>query len=220
MASAEIQVAPDRFEVSSGEALLVAELRSAIAVCVYDADEEAGALLHLRCIVRHSKPADVTDSTLATELLLLHRCLESLRESAPAARRLQARIVAHLADSPQVNPACDIVIKLVRHYLEDAGVQVLPKTSRPAPRARCASGRPWGGCIRTPECGPRMRRSRAAAPPPEVRTALEVLLGASVARVTVIEHSWFARLHGAVATTRPRRIYLRGSAAEFFANPG
>ena len=65
MASAEIQVAPDRFEVSSGEALLVAELRSAIAVCVYDADEEAGALLHLRCIVRHSKPADVTDSTLA-----------------------------------------------------------------------------------------------------------------------------------------------------------
>ena len=64
-----------------------------------------------------------------------------------------------------------------------------------------------------------MRRSRAAAPPPEVRTALEVLLGTSVARVTVIEHSWFARLHGAVATTRPGRIYLRGSAAEFFANP-
>ncbi len=36
----------------------------------------------------------------------------------------------------------------------------------------------------------------------------------------VIEHSWFARLHGpAVATTRRGRIYLRGSAAEFFANP-
>jgi len=33
---------PDRFEVSSGETLLTAELRSAIAVCVYDADEEAG----------------------------------------------------------------------------------------------------------------------------------------------------------------------------------
>jgi hypothetical protein len=38
--------------------------------------------------------------------------------------------------------------------------------------------------------------------------------------VKVIEHSWYARAHGrAVATTRPRRIYLRGSAAEFFANP-
>ena len=51
--------------------------------------------------------------------------------------------------------------------------------------------------------------------------ALEQLLGASVAHVRVIEHSCFARLHGrrAVATTRRGRIYLRGSAAEFFANP-
>ena len=50
--------------------------------------------------------------------------------------------------------------------------------------------------------------------------ALERLLGASVAQVRVIEHSRFARLHGrAVATTRPGRIYLRGSAADFFANP-
>ncbi len=143
MASSEIHVAPDRFEVSSGEALLTAELRSAIAVCVYDADEEAGALLHLRCIVRHSKPADVTDTTLATELLLLHRCLESLRESAPA-----ARIVAHLVDTPQVNPACDIVIKLVRHYLEDAGVQVLPEDIAAGP-ARTLRFRPSMGWVHT-----------------------------------------------------------------------
>ena len=147
MASSEIHVAPDRFEVSSGETLLTAELRSAIAVCVYDADEEAGALLHLRCIVRHSKPADVTDTTLATELLLLHRCLESLRESAPAARRLQARIVAHLVDTP-VNPACDIVIKLVRHYLEDAGVQVLPEDIAAGP-ARTLRFRPSMGWVHT-----------------------------------------------------------------------
>ena len=40
------------------------------------------------------------------------------------------------------------------------------------------------------------------------------------AHVRVIEHSWFCRLHGrAVATTRRRRIYLRGSAADFFADP-
>jgi hypothetical protein len=64
-----------------------------------------------------------------------------------------------------------------------------------------------------------MRRARKAALPQQLRTALELLLGASVAHVRVIEHSWFARLHGAVATTRPERIYLRGSAAEFFANP-
>ena len=80
MATREINVAPDKFEVSSGDVLLVTELHSAIAVCVYDAAEEAGALLHLRCIVRASKPADVTDTTLATELLLLDRCVASLRE--------------------------------------------------------------------------------------------------------------------------------------------
>jgi len=94
MESREIHVAQDRFEVSSGEALLVTELSSAIAICLYDAAEEAGALLHLRCIVKSSKPADVTDTTLATELLLLDRCLQSLRPedvSTGQPRRLRFR---------------------------------------------------------------------------------------------------------------------------------
>ncbi|HEY0766769.1 MAG TPA: DUF4157 domain-containing protein [Steroidobacteraceae bacterium] len=65
-----------------------------------------------------------------------------------------------------------------------------------------------------------MRRAREAALPDAVRIALERLLGARVDHVRVIEHSWFARLHGrAVATTRPGRIYLRGSAADLFADP-
>src|SRR6202011_4830049 len=88
----EITVAPDRFEVAGDDAILVTELRSAIAVCVYDAVEEAGALLHLRGIVRTPKPVDMTDTTLATELLLLDRCIESMRELAPAARNLPARV--------------------------------------------------------------------------------------------------------------------------------
>ena len=46
------------------------------------------------------------------------------------------------------------------------------------------------------------------------------ILGSPVGHVEVFEHSWFVRLHGpAVATTRRNRIYLRGSAADFFANP-
>ena len=52
-----------------------------------------------------------------------------------------------------------------------------------------------------------------------VRGALERLLGERIGHVKVIEYSWFARLHGACATTRRRRIYLRGSAADFFGNP-
>ena len=122
----EITVAPDRFEITEKDAVLVAELRSAIAVCVYDAVEEAGALLHLRCVVRVSKPADMTDTTLATELLLLDRCVEAMRETAPAARNLQARIFAHLDDHPMAAQVCETVLTLVRHFLEDSGVKLLP----------------------------------------------------------------------------------------------
>jgi chemotaxis receptor (MCP) glutamine deamidase CheD len=148
MQSREIHVAPDRFEVTSGEALLIAELHSAIAVCVYDAAEEAGALLHLRCMVRSAKPADVTDTTLASELLLLDRCLESLRAAAPAARHLQARIVVHLADAALTGPASEIVVAHVKHYLEDAGVQLLPEDVAAGP-ARTLRFRPSMGWVHT-----------------------------------------------------------------------
>ena len=122
----EITVAPDHFEVTSEDAVLVAELRSAIAVCIYDAVEEAGALLHLRCVVRVSKAADMTDTTLATELLLLDRCVESMRETAPAARNLQARIFAHINDHPMAPQVCEAALTLVRHFLVDSGVKLLP----------------------------------------------------------------------------------------------
>ncbi|MBV9696702.1 MAG: hypothetical protein JO005_07230 [Gammaproteobacteria bacterium] len=135
MDNREVLVAPDRYEVTISDRVLVTALESALAVCVYDAQEEAGALLHLRCIVRSSKPADVTDTTLATELLLLDRCLASLREQAPAAKHLQARIVVHLADSAQAASLSQTMISLVKHYLEDAGVRLLPEdVSGGAPR--------------------------------------------------------------------------------------
>ena len=63
-------------------------------------------------------------------------------------------------------------------------------------------------------------RGRQAALPAPVRAALEQLLGEPLGHVRIIEYSWFCRLHGrAVATTRRRHIYLRGSASGFFADP-
>jgi hypothetical protein len=62
-----------------------------------------------------------------------------------------------------------------------------------------------------------------AVPAPEgVRASLKAVFGAAAAveEVRVVEHSLLTRLHGrAIATTRRRRIYLRGSAAEFFEDP-
>ena len=64
-----------------------------------------------------------------------------------------------------------------------------------------------------------MPAGREAAVPEAVSGALERLLGERIGHVKVIEFSWFARLHGACATTRHERIYLAGSAADFFSNP-
>ena len=61
---------------------------------------------------------------------------------------------------------------------------------------------------------------RSVPIPESVRIALAVFFGDGVSRVEVIEHSFFARLHwNAIATTRRRRIYLRGSAEDFFNDP-
>lgn len=65
-----------------------------------------------------------------------------------------------------------------------------------------------------------MRIGRSIPVPEVVGASLELLFGERIDQVRVIEHSLFVRLHGrAIATTRRRRIYLRGSAADFFQNP-
>ena len=143
----EVVVAPDKFEVVADDAVLSAELRSATAVCMYDAVEEAGALLHLRFIVRSAKPADVTDTTLATELLLLDRCIESLREAAPGSKNLQAKIAAHLPESADAQRACESMLTLVRHFLDDSGMTVVTSDVAAGTAARQLRFRPSMGWL-------------------------------------------------------------------------
>jgi chemotaxis receptor (MCP) glutamine deamidase CheD len=136
MPQRQINVPPDRFEVVADDALFSVDLHSALALCIYDAVDEAGALLHLRFIMRGAKPADVTDTTLATELLLLDRCVQSLREAAPAARNLQAKIVAHLPPGAEHAGACESVLTLVRHFLADVDIKEMSADiATGAPRA-------------------------------------------------------------------------------------
>lgn len=73
----------------------------------------------------------------------------------------------------------------------------------------------------------RLLPGNLVAPPSLVRISLERIFdtaaagaGASIDQVRIVEYSLFARLHGrAIATTRRRGIFLRGSAAEFFGDP-
>ncbi|HEY6516869.1 MAG TPA: DUF4157 domain-containing protein [Steroidobacteraceae bacterium] len=65
-----------------------------------------------------------------------------------------------------------------------------------------------------------MKIGRKVALPSSLRTALEAVVGERVSHVSIIEHSLYVRVHPrAIATTRRRRIYLRGSAQEFFDDP-
>jgi hypothetical protein len=65
-----------------------------------------------------------------------------------------------------------------------------------------------------------MWRRHVVLLPPEIEAPLAALFGDGVRQVRIIERSLFARLHaGAVATTRRGRIYLTGSAEDFFADP-
>jgi hypothetical protein len=65
-----------------------------------------------------------------------------------------------------------------------------------------------------------MWMGREVPVPRAVAACLEEIFGESVAQVKVYERSLFTRLHfRAIATTRPDRIYLSGSGAEFFENP-
>ena len=132
----QLSVPPDRFEVVTDDTLFTVDLHSSVAVCIYDAVDEAGALLHLRFITRGAKPADVTDTTLATELLLLDRCVEALRELAPGARKLQAKIAAHLPEGAVPEGACESVLTLVRHFLADVNiVEISSDVAGGAPRS-------------------------------------------------------------------------------------
>jgi hypothetical protein len=66
----------------------------------------------------------------------------------------------------------------------------------------------------------RWRLGKAVKPPAGVRECLRAFFGDAVDGVRIIEYSLFARLHGrAIATTRRRSIYLRGSAEDFFTDP-
>ena len=61
---------------------------------------------------------------------------------------------------------------------------------------------------------------RRYCPPHEVIAALEQVFAEPVDGVVVIEHSWYARAHlGTRATTRPNRILLACSGAQFAADP-
>lgn len=141
-----VDVGPDQFEVVTDDVVLVASLDATVAVCLYDAVEEPGALLHLRFNARGAAQLDVTDRTLATDLLLLDRCVETLRRAVPKAGALQGKILASVGAGPAAVQAAEAVLNLVGAYLGDAGIAIVSTDVDPAPRR--IAFRPMMGQVR------------------------------------------------------------------------
>ncbi|MEZ5497863.1 MAG: hypothetical protein R3E77_00400 [Steroidobacteraceae bacterium] len=144
----QIDVEADHFEVVSDDVVLAADLANTFAVCLYDAVEEPGALLHLRFIARGDVRADVTDRTLASDLLLLDRCMETLRAAAPRAQHWQGKIVSHTDGSEHMRQAADVVLEMVDAFLTDALVKIISCDVAPDDR-RHIEFRPMMGQLRT-----------------------------------------------------------------------
>ena len=118
-------VAIDHFEVLRDDGVLRARLDGSIVVCLYDAVEEAGGMVHLRILPTMLGSTDASDETLAADLLLLDRCLAALRVAAPAAKNWQARLVTHYGADGLLQPIGRGVLHSVTHAIEDSGVLVV-----------------------------------------------------------------------------------------------
>lgn len=120
-----VPVPVDDFYVLSEDDLLCATLRGSLVVCLYDAVEECGAMLHLRVVGARRGGLDVSDEVLAADLMLLEHCLSGLRQAMPQARHGQARLFAHCGTDGALEPAASASLEFIRHYLSDAGVAVV-----------------------------------------------------------------------------------------------
>jgi len=122
----EIRVEPDHFDIATHDVVLVAELNSTFALCLYDAVLESGALVHLRVgPPGRVQDPELTDTTLSTDLLLLDRCFAELRKSEPRAQHWQAKVVGQVQGSPGARERFDGVQGFLSAFLSDADVKLI-----------------------------------------------------------------------------------------------
>ncbi len=122
----EIRVDPDHFDVVNRDVVLVAELDSTFALCLYDAVLESGALVHLRVgPPGRVQDPELTDTTLSTDLLLLDRCFVELRKSEPRAQHWQAKVVGQVQDLPGARQRFDGVQSFLSAFLNDTNVKLI-----------------------------------------------------------------------------------------------
>ena len=147
-ARSEQLVQPDAYLVSREESLLVAELRAALAVCVYDDTQPVAGLLHLRYVAtENGQPLDLTDNTLSSDLLLMDRFCKELRAAGGRKQSWRVNIYGHTPETPAMAGPAATVIDLAKAYFSDARLPIECKeTVRPlglVVRLDTREGRIW-----------------------------------------------------------------------------
>ncbi|HVO00521.1 MAG TPA: hypothetical protein VMT49_10815 [Steroidobacteraceae bacterium] len=146
---AETQVASDDYCIVTDDVVLSAKLHSSLVVCLYDAVEEHGALMHLRLAAPgHSRDPNLTDNTLSSDLALLDRAMRELNAVSPRAQHWQAKLVAHSEDQASARVRCEGLQAFIGAFLQDAGIQVVSSMAHSDPSVSVRF-RPAMGEVRT-----------------------------------------------------------------------
>ena len=122
----ERTVSADNLAVVTDDVILVAYLSGTFALCCYDAVYESGGMVHLRIVPPGClNDPTVTDTTLATDLLLLERCMVDLRAAEPRAHHWQAKVIAHLPEQDAGRQRFASMRDFLDAFLPDAGVKLI-----------------------------------------------------------------------------------------------
>lgn len=143
-------IALDTYGVITSDDILCATLAGSLVVCLYDAVEEAGAMLHLRVVPANldSPVHELTDELLGGDLLLLERCCAALRAACPNARHWQAKIVLHCGASNELATSGGLLLDFVRAHAGESRVEVVQTQAESGPPLR-VHFRPAMGYVRT-----------------------------------------------------------------------
>jgi chemotaxis receptor (MCP) glutamine deamidase CheD len=145
----EAPVAADTYRIVTDDIELSAQLHSSVAVCLYDAVEESGALLHLPLAAPgQSRDPDLTDNTLSSDLALLDQVLRELTAAAPRAQHWQAKLVAQTEDQASARLRCEDLLTFIGAFLLDAGIRLAGSAVHIEPAVQVRF-RPAMGQVRT-----------------------------------------------------------------------
>lgn len=135
MAAVLEKIQVDAYRVTRESSPLTCELNAAVAVCIHDDTQGVGGMLHLRLAPSgQEKPADLTDNTLSSDLLLLDRFCKELRAEGARKQSWRVRLIGHIPNADHMDLPAATLFDLLRAYFADSRLPVECKEVRQGDR--------------------------------------------------------------------------------------